>query len=414
MSLALLQPPAYELAQTPSYAVLPRTGEQRLALSGRMPSRAIRSGTISRRSKRLVLALYEQRAEGDVPVFDRGGWATGCVGLLERAQEVQKLEIKVEGSMLGQGGRVGSMPSPGNSRSINDTKKVTFMNEVITLWKKSPAEPTCPTEIPFRFRLPKTFLDNEGNEWLLPPTFENIFKGVFGFVAYCRCTISVIATFPRTLDMLRSKDSELCVPFMLQARTRPPYASGIDVSSRLMDTLKTAPEAWSQHNFSMSTTGPIGGQLYIPKPEAYCMLDPIPFHLQLMGEPESLSFFQSSRTGTSRGEVQVTLLRHVVIHTGEGDVVNRIPAGRANIHVIHEDKGLISWEGELIVDANIAVGGFHVGPITMNDFIAVSVEPPPLKNAARIAFIQSQRRIKIMLTTDRWQDMGEAGPYYGF
>lgn len=95
MSLAPPQPPAYELMQTPSYAALPRIGEQRLAFSGRMPHRTMRSGTLEKRTKRLVLALYEQRTEGDVPVFDRGGWLSGCVGLLERAQEVQKVEIKV-------------------------------------------------------------------------------------------------------------------------------------------------------------------------------------------------------------------------------------------------------------------------------------------------------------------------------
>ncbi|KZV93382.1 hypothetical protein EXIGLDRAFT_768152 [Exidia glandulosa HHB12029] len=412
MSLALAQPPAYELAQTPSYAVLPRSGEQRLALSGRMPTRAIRSGTFEKRSKRLVLALYEQRAEGEVPVIDRGGWVSGCVGLLERAQEVQKVEVKIDGVLYGQTSRAGSTMS--SNRSLTDGKmKLMYLSESLTLWeKKSQTNTTCPTEIPFRHRLPKTFFDNQGNEWLIPPTFETNFKGMYGFMAYSRCTISVILTVPRGLDKFWSKDTSLSTPFVLQARTRPPFAS-IEMSSRLLETLKSAPEAWSQHNFTVQTTDTLVGQLYISKPTAYCMNDPIPFHLQLTGESAALAFFQLSQPAMERGSVQVSILRHISVAALDGDVVHRVPGGRSNQRLVSQSPGLLSWEGELIADADtVNVGSFRVGPISMTDYVSITIDPPPSKKTQKIAFIQTSRRFQIVLTTDRWQDMGEAGPSY--
>lgn len=143
------------------------------------------------------------------------------------------------------------------------------------------------------------------------------------------------------------------------------------------------------------------------------MNDPIPFHLQLTGEPAALAFFQSSKPVTERGAVEITLLRHIAMAALDGDVVHRIPAGRSNCRLVHEEPCLMSWEGELIADAGaVAVSSFRVGPVSMNDYIVISIEPPPSKKTQKVAFIQSQRRVQIVLTTDRWQDMGEAGPSY--
>ena len=143
------------------------------------------------------------------------------------------------------------------------------------------------------------------------------------------------------------------------------------------------------------------------------MNDPIPFHLQLTGEAEALAFFQTSLPASKRGEVNVSLLPQIAVSALDGDVEHRVTSGRSQARLVHESPSLLSWEGELIADAEaVTVGSFRVGPVNMTDYIAISLNPPPSKQTQKTAFVQSQRRIPIVLTTDRWHDMGEAGPSY--
>lgn len=402
MSLSVA-PPLYEPnahpLRAPSYAVLPRSGEQRLALSGRVPARALRSGTFEKRTRRLVLALYDQREGAELPVLDRGGHASGCVGLLERAQEVQKVELKIEGEMH-------ALPE-----RRQDKYKVQFLAETVVLWERGASDSAvCPSEIPFRVRIPKTFADPAGERWPLPPTFEFKMKTMYGFIAAAQCTLSVCLTLAKGADNFWSRDRTLSTAFVLQARSRPPYET-IDMSARLMDTLKTCPEAWALHNLTIQTTSSIAGQLYLPRPTAYCMNDPIPFHLQLSGSASALEHFHSSRPAAERGTVTVSLLRHVSLTTASwGDIVHSFTSGSGTLTLVHESAELLAWEGALTAD--VALGSFRVGPVAFADFVAVAVEPPRTKKTQKAAFVQALRRVAIALTTDRWQDTGEAGPAY--
>jgi len=379
------QPPAYE--STPSYAVLPRVDEQTLARSAGSRLPAFFSRTVLKRTKDVSLSLNEQPAGLEAPVFDRGGNASGVVTIAS-TEGVRSVDIRFEGHLRAECFGEGTLSK-------------LLLSQTLSLWREIPDGPECPTELPFRLRLPRTFRDPEtGKVQFLPPSYHAELEGAYGFQARVTYRIYVRAA---VVGAAR-RDKTLATPFTMAVRTRAPTRAH-EAPESVMNVLKTAPDGWGQCDLRAHTDGPeeVLVQLFLPSPRIYAIQDSIPILVQVVGSPASLSDFAADARHPA--SIRVQLVRRVSVTINNQIFTKSEVSGRGTLRRILQGADHVAWEGEVVTSANVGVSSFYVDGLSVTDWILISLVP---HKKAPLAFIEQQRLVQVSLATDRWEDMGEA------
>ncbi|KAG1825009.1 hypothetical protein EV424DRAFT_1471870 [Suillus variegatus] len=330
---------------SPSYSTQLLPGEQTVEETRRRSPQALNTGVFRRITDSTTLVLIDQQPGSITPVYGRNGLVRGHISL----------------------------------RTITTL----VASDSYSLWSSSSTEP-CPMTLPFTIFFPSTFMDRFSRP-------------------------------RRFLSSFRSSDC-LVVPVCYHPRSRP-HTPMLPSDVPFMTTVKSSPEEWHQVLSTMNATQssrltPVQCLLFIPSSQVYPLSETIPFHLQLRAPSSSLAPF-IDKSAPKHGfpvlsseeiTIRVYVLRQVVVKIfdeqkssnriiGEGKLTYSSPLPDNH----HSYRNVPLGEG---IDY-VTVGSFATNPLSVRDFIVLSLEPlEPLK----CPLLASKHLHPIRLVTDPWSD----------
>ncbi|KAG2155774.1 uncharacterized protein EDB93DRAFT_1247421 [Suillus bovinus] len=417
-------PPSYTPSlPTPSYSTELLPGEQTVEETRRWALRQARNGVFRRITDNITLVLRDQQLGSITPVYGKNGRVEGHISL-RSSGGLTEVTLKVEVESFLKVAVLSYFPQyqlEGHLRLQPSVAAglvpISVAFDSYSLWSSSSTEP-CPMTLPFTIFFPSTFMD-EGQPQPLPPSFEDKY-------ATCSYTLSVVVSRPRRfLSSFPSSDT-LVVSVCYRPRSRP-HTPMLPSDVPFMTTLKSSPEEWYQGLSTMNATQssnltPVQCLLFIPSVQVYPLSETIPFHLQLRAPSSSLALFigksapDHSLPVLLSGEitVRVYLLRQVVVKTskeqrtskqilGEGKLTYSAPHHSYRNLPLGEGIDCLDWDGELRYIEDVAVGSFATNPLSVRDFIVLSLQPlQPLK----CPLIGLKHFHPVRLVTDPWLDHG--------
>ncbi|KAG1825014.1 hypothetical protein EV424DRAFT_1471874 [Suillus variegatus] len=391
-------PPSYTPSPpSPSYSTQLLPGEQTVEETRRRSLQTHNTGVFRRITDSSTLVLKDQPLGSITPVYRRNGLVRGHISL-RSSEGLVEVTLKLEGHLR---------------LETSGTAITTLVaSDSYSLWSSSStAGDPCPRILPFAISFPSVFMDGCQPQHL-PPSFEDKF-------ATCSYTLSVVVSRPRRF--LSSNDS-LVVPVCYHPRSRPhtPYASERRASS---------PEEWHQVLSTMNATqssrlAPVQCLLFIPSVQVYPFSETIPFHLQLRAPSSSLAPFLDKFAPdhslpvlpSGKISIRVYLLHQVVVKVFEKQKVSKriigegkltysspLPDNHHSYRNVPLGEGIdcLDWDGELRCTEDVTVGSFATDPLSVRDFIVLSLEPlHPLK----CPLLASKHLHPIRLVTDPWSD----------
>ncbi|KAJ7719926.1 hypothetical protein B0H16DRAFT_1605511 [Mycena metata] len=361
-------PPAYSpRSSPPTYSSTSRPTERTLYQSrGRSPSPA---GICVRRNGDVTLTIFDQEENIEQPLVPNAPLA-GAV-LLQNPERIKSV-------VLTMAGHLEILPLPGSYSSVplfSVTHKLHETNQ--------DGVPPCPNSFAFSQSFPSVFRHN-GRLSNLPPTCHI----TFGALYFIKCVyrITVVVTSTRAYFLTRS--DQVSFDLTYRPRTRP--AQPLLSNPSLYSTIKTCPEEWMQASHMVKLSGQYDApgpslicDLFAPSGGAFCVLEPIPFHLQL---------------STSRGVqdtfsgvlplVKVHILRQIAMNVGGRMVTQSLVLGHGTIRLTPADRRrhTLNWEGEACCrDPASVVGTFECGTLAVVT-VSFRMRPPILW------FLTQQRR----------------------
>ncbi|KAG1901322.1 uncharacterized protein F5891DRAFT_1028872 [Suillus fuscotomentosus] len=353
---------------SPSYSTQLLPGEQTVEETRRQSPQALNTGVFRRITDSTTLVLRDQQPGSITPVYGRNGLVRGHISL-RSSEGLVEVTLKLEGHL----------------RLETSGAAITTLvaSDSYSLWSSSSTEPYV-------------------NLQPLPPSFEHK-------LATCTYTLSVVVSRPRRfLSSFRSSDC-LVVPVCYHPRSRP-RTPMLPSDVPFMTTVKSSPEEWHQ--------------LFIPSSQVYPLSETIPFHLQMRAPSSSLAPF-INKSAPKHGlpvlsseeiTIRVYLLRQVVVKIfeeqklsnqiiGEGKLTysSPLPDNHHSYCNVPLGEGIdcLDWDGELRYTEDVTVGSFATNPLSVRDFIVLSLEPlQPLK----CPLLASKHLHPIRLVTDPWSD----------
>ncbi|KAG2344490.1 hypothetical protein BDR05DRAFT_882239 [Suillus weaverae] len=401
-------PPLYTPSPpSPSYSTELLPGEQTVEETRRRALQTQNTGVFRRITDNITLVLRDQQPGSITPVYGKNGLVRGHISL-RSSEGLAEVTLKLEGHI-----RVGTSGT---------TITTSVASDSYSLWSSSSTEP-CPKTLPFTIFFPSTFMDG-CQPRPLPPSFED----KLATAGTCSYTLSVVVSRPRRfLSSFRSSDS-LVVPVCYHPRSRP-HIPILPSDVPFMTTVKSSPEEWHQVLSTMNATKssrltPVQCLLFIPAVQIYPLSETIPFHLQLRAPPSSLApFIEKSAPNHSlpvllSGEIsiRVYLLRQVVSKVfeeqkssnrilGEGKLTysTPLPENHHSYRNVPLGEGIdsLDWDGELRCTEDVTVASFATNPLSVRDFIVLSLEPLQPIGCPLLA---SKHCHPIRLVTDPWSD----------
>ncbi|KAJ7175281.1 hypothetical protein C8R46DRAFT_61840 [Mycena filopes] len=372
-------PPTYSPRNSPpAYSSTSRPTERTLERSrGRSQSP---SGVCIRRSGDVTLTIFGQENNIAQPLVRPGAPLSGSV-LLHDAENVKSVVLTIEGHLE-------ILPTAGSYSSI---PLFSITNRMHTA-----GAPACPNSFVFSQSFPSAFR-HDGRVCTLPPTCHITFSSVYFIKCVYRITVLVTSARHRRASFLTRSD-HVSLELTYRPRTRP--ARPLLLNPSLHATIKACPEEWAQgsHMVQLSSSGgpPLFCDLFAPAIGAFCVLEPIPFHLQLSAAHGSLqNLFKSLPT------VKVGLLRRVAMDAGGRMATQSVILGEGTIRLLPANGSTLNWEGEVHCrDPAAVVGTFECGTLVMvTDMLMVGISPPPHEVLGWPTF---QFGYEIKLTTHKW------------
>lgn len=389
----------------PSYSQKPYGDEQSLGYSPR--TRAIHilpDGRFFKKSRGASVLLYNQTEGCQLPTFGpHAPLVAGEVTIPSSRDRIISVTLKIKGDM--------------HVLIMGGAKCIHTLDLSYPLWTRKDVSDSCPESLSFATVIPNTYTEND-ETYLLPPTFHAPVESMLQ--AYVKTqyslTLEIVRTVHSKLEFLRRKTS-LSVPFKYEIRDRPRHSY---ICAPPTSILKSVPEEWDTVSTTIGTKpetdlSPIECQLVLPSTRTFGLSDPIPFHLELFGRPESLrTFFGTDATTSSKGSTMVksplrlSLIRLVSVTLGELRGSRSVVLGEAELkalppslyHTAQEasDQREVSleWEGELRAK-DTEVGGFHSGAVSVRDFIMLSFTPWSYETSP---LVRDQHFYPIRLVTD--------------
>ncbi|TDL22193.1 hypothetical protein BD410DRAFT_723376 [Rickenella mellea] len=414
-------PPYSPSSNTPSYSTYPSANEQRLASNGAdfLYRRLAPNAIFEKCHKRtgVSLTLFHQEDGASIPWYGRDAWIEGHVSLADSVH-VETVDVKLEGRLdliIAEGGK----------------KSTSMLSNLSSLWRSSKlSDQACPHTLPFRIRMPSTFIEHDGLR-PLPPTYDFICPGVPGLSVHSSYTIRIIITRARKFLWNSTQQYVLKTDFIYYPRTRtttPVMRTHLSFSS----ALKIAPEEYFQVECRVNTRtesalAPINCNLFIPSSQAYAITESIPFHLHLAAPKPSLdalfpidrgssnNFSRAISTTNGRHRtIRVYLLRQIRVEVrgqrvwrtavlGEGQLVGSPPQYDSDTtRSGHETCEAMDWDGTVQVTEKIDVGGFAVDNLVVKDFIVLEITPP---NPSTNPLLVTRHTHPIRLVTDTCEDI---------
>ncbi|KAG2057681.1 hypothetical protein BDR06DRAFT_877336 [Suillus hirtellus] len=397
-------PPSYTPSTpSPSYSTQLLPGEQTVEETQRRSLQLHNTGVFRRITDSITLVLKDQPLGSITPVYGRSGLVRGHISL-RSSEGLVEVTLKLEGHLR---------------LETSGTAITTLVaSDSYSLWSSSStAGDPCPRTLQFAISFPSVFMDGCQPQ-PLPPSFEDKF-------ATCSYTLSVVVSRPRRF--LSSNDS-LVVPVCYHPRSRP-HTPMLPSDAPFMTTVKSSPEEWHQVLSTMNATqssrlAPVQCLLFIPSVQVYPFSETIPFHLQLRAPSSSLAPFLD-KSAPKHGlpvlplgkiTIRVYLLRQVVVKVFEKQKVSKRIIGEGKLtyssplpdnHHSYRNAPLgegidcLDWDGELRCTEDVTVGSFATDPLSVRDFIVLSLEPlHPLK----CPLLASKHSHAIRLVTDPWSD----------
>ncbi|KAG6856240.1 hypothetical protein H0H87_006173 [Tephrocybe sp. NHM501043] len=401
---------------SPTYSCEPSCDERTLQQTPRQ-SRSTPSGTFIRRSGKITVTFYEQEDGVDMPEYGRRAEIAGSL-LIEDPHKVCQVTIKLEGKL-------------DTTIAESGSKTISLINLSQTLWHRGAGEELS-GYLAFSLLLPSNF-EYEGSERALPPSYRDDRSTTNAFFIRALYTITVSVTRARhNLDFLTRSEE-----YSPRTRAHRPILP----NPGFFSTIKTSPEEWYQTFSTMQTRkpmpelGPIHFHLFVPGARVYGLHDKIPFHIQLNGPLDGLQKLLMPQPANApplpswsarksrekcpahtKPKIRVYILRQSHIETrgykswrnapiGEGEVWELPPAiCNGSGGVVHLD-----WAGELKPNADVTVGGFTAGNVTVKDFIVLAVDPPTVDNQPS-PYLAVQMTVPIRLVTDSYVEVTEYEP----
>ncbi|KDQ20140.1 hypothetical protein BOTBODRAFT_51476 [Botryobasidium botryosum FD-172 SS1] len=443
-------PPYPPLSPTPAYTRNARAEERALLFGSRPPQ----TGVITKSSKHITLVLGRQpdsALESSLPQYGRIGPIEGKITLNEPAlAKVLSVHLEIEGAMklsIAEGGKV----------------KHSLLHISLPLYDAATSNTPCPSTLNFRQIIPTTYNDN-GNQRPLPPTYEVHLPGVPGLRATVKYTINVTIVrkkfwnrketlstpfmyYPRTrpprpapdfsfLPSLKTNPEDWSqfistVPLRAPAK-EDPITSSLILPSIPIFPLKTTIHFHLQLSaLRASTLRPLldmgatvrvflQRQISIDVRSQRVLKTVIcgegclsRVDLEAMGAAENRD--RERMVGVSmRGERQDEdeggdddrgmEIREVSV----GGPRRVREAGRQaqaqgsdSENEKEEEDGWAGWEGKVVPNQQVRVGGFRAGGLWIKDFITLIVIPP---NPHSSPIRAHQHAVPIRMVTDSWDE----------
>ncbi|KAJ8518399.1 hypothetical protein ONZ45_g4526 [Pleurotus djamor] len=354
----------------PTYTAEPPSNELRLAIAAVAPPRP--SGTYVKQTKNgnLKLQLNDQEEGVEIPLYGTSSLIEGEVQLSGKADNVNSVEVKVEGRL-----RIKEIAEGGHTSA-----KLCLDSQ--TLWTKNTDGDHCPATLPFSLSLPTTFTYEE-DTYPLPPTYDVKLSGLPGFTATVDYSITVFVDKPHvvpnvvknTLFGSRS-DTTLTTPFTYHPRSRPavPIPPTHDPKSPNLQDIKTT--------------------FYIPASRVFFSL------ASFMPYGPSTS---SASTSTKR-MTKIHLLRQSTVDVRNTEVLGtktdiwRVDAiGIGSFQIAGDGPNWIAYSGEIPISDAVKVPAFTAAGLTVKDYIVLSCTPPEPQKAP---FSELRSVAAVRLTTD--------------
>ncbi|KAF8916505.1 hypothetical protein CPB85DRAFT_1250904 [Mucidula mucida] len=166
-------------------------------------------------------------------------------------------------------------------------------------------------------------------------------------------------------------------------------ASDAAESIIVLTSVKTSPEEWRQTLTVVNTkpnvnVQPIHCNLFIPAVQTFSVSDSIPFHIQMTAPSASLRLFFIASTDPSpstgsppspTSSLVVNLVRQISVELNGKTSIRNIDIGSSRIRSVPPPLGStpphatqsdhMDWEGEVICNPDVAVGGFAASGVTV-------------------------------------------------
>ncbi|KAJ7037794.1 hypothetical protein C8F04DRAFT_396429 [Mycena alexandri] len=381
--------PAYSpRSSSPTYSSTSRPTERTLHRSrGRSQSP---TGVFVRRSGDVTLMIFGQEENIEQPLVRPSAPLTGSV-LIQKAENIKSVVLTINGHLE-------TLPLAGSYLSVPLFSVTHKLHET-----DHKGAPTCPNSFAFSQRFPSVFR-HDGRLCNLPPTCHI----TFGSLHFIKCVyhITVVATSVRhrPASFLTRSDS---VSFDLTYRPRTSPARPLLSNPSIYGTIKTCPEEWMQASHMVELSGQHDApslicNLFAPAVDVFCVLEPIPFHLQLS---TSRKYLQNIFSGPLP-LVKVYILRQIAMNARGRMVTQSLILGQGTIRPLPADRRhTLNWEGEACCrDPASVVGTFECGTIAVvTDRLMVEISPPhKATDSVQLRWPRFQFGYTIKLTTHKW------------
>ncbi|KAJ7719924.1 hypothetical protein B0H16DRAFT_1336362 [Mycena metata] len=343
-------PPAYSpRSSPPTYSSTSRPTERTLHQSrGRSHSPA---GVCIRRSGDVTLTIFGQEENIEQPLVRPNKPLTGSV-VLQKPEKIRSVVLTIDGHLeiLPLAGSYSSIPLFSVTHKLHETQD---------------GVPPCPNSFAFSQSFPSVFRHNS-QLCNLPPTCHITFGSLYFIKCVYRITVVVTSARHRRASFLTRNDH---VSFDLTYRPRTRPAQPLLSNPSLYGTIKTCPEEWAQASHMVKIPGQHNApslicDLFAPSVGAFCVLEPIPFHLQLSTSRESLQNILSGALPL----VKVYILRQIAMNVGGRMATQCLVLGHGTTRFLPADlrRHTLNWEGEACCrDPASVVGTFECGTIAV-------------------------------------------------
>ncbi|KAJ7326374.1 hypothetical protein DFH08DRAFT_338093 [Mycena albidolilacea] len=351
-----------------------------------------------RTADNVTLVVQGQEDDAEQPRVEPGTQLHGSI-LLERTENIKSVVLQIEGLLE-------TLPLPSSYMSIPLFR---ITEELYTI--ESPSS-TPAHNFAFSHSLPPKFRYHD-KLYPLPPTCHVSFDNLHFVKCAYRITVTVVSARHRRASFL-TKSNHVSFELNYRPRTRP--SQPLIANPSLVETVKLCPEEWTQCSkvvdvsrlpvlCDVSFISPSGMismlnrkyQLFMPSIRAFCVEDPIPFHLQL-------SSVESSHPNIGSAEpprVKVRIMRRITMIATDRMAERCIVLGEGTLQPLptHGTHATLNWQGEAHCrDPRSIVGTFDCGPaVAVMDMLVIDILPPlgcPVQHAS-FGF-------PIKLTTHRW------------
>ncbi|EJD41460.1 hypothetical protein AURDEDRAFT_186454 [Auricularia subglabra TFB-10046 SS5] len=279
---SVVAPPSYSPSSAaPCYSAVPHPEELSLTRTTRAhPHRATRIVVLSHESKSHPFStsfLHQQDAQ-DIPTYQRGDVIDGFVQLHNAAAGgTVRVSVKLLGQTQLCTGSGGKHTFP-------------FLQCSYDLWHlEGPEDSQVPDHLDFSVPFP-THVDDDGVERLLPSSTRAEFCGPSAIVEY----VFRVSVYTKGLGGMLKKTHTLSTPIKYTHRTHPPRAP-LGSEHTFLSTIKVAPEEWAVIETTLpvvrTSRRPMSCAIAIPASRIYHTEQPIPIHIQLTGDEETLQQF---------------------------------------------------------------------------------------------------------------------------